>query len=118
VMRGYKAMLGTGLLHLPMMAGTLMYVEVPIGLGGAIDQNIKRVYTLQVLIHVLVSCLFLMELNLKLWKRMEVWLEVGSIIVLIFSFFLFMYMFATLSLLADTSVLGPIVERPALFIKF
>ena len=118
VIKGYKAMNGTALLHLPLLAASLIYIEVPVGLGAAIDQNLRLLYTMQMFIHLLSSVLWFMEINLKMWKRMETWLEVWSILIIISSFFVFMIQFSTLSYLADTSALGPIAERPTEFIKF
>ena len=64
------------------------------------------------IIHLLSSVLWVMEINLRMWKRMETWLEVWSILIIISSFYVFMLQFATLSFLVDASELGPIVERP------
>ena len=46
VIKGYKAMSGTALLHLPLLAASMIYIEVPIGLGAAIDSNLNFLYTI------------------------------------------------------------------------
>ena len=70
------------------------------------------------LVHILNSGIWLMELNVSSMKRMEMIVEVTSILALIFQFFVFMAQFNALAFLADSNDLGPIALRPKDFIDF
>lgn len=118
VLKGYKAIMGNAVLHLPLLITSLWYITVPKGLGPAIDRDLEILFNLQMLVHIINSGIWLCEINLNVWKQMEMLVEVTSILALIFQFFIFLFQFNVLAFLADSNELGPITERPKTFIEF
>ena len=84
VLKGYKAIMGNAVLHLPILIASFVYITVPKGLGHKIDRDLEILFLLQMLVHILNSVIWLCELNLNAWKRMEMFVEVVSIIALVF----------------------------------
>jgi hypothetical protein len=68
VLKGYKAMNGTALIHLPLFIASLVYIQVPKGLGVAIDNDLESIFIVQLAIHIGCSLVWFMELNLTFWK--------------------------------------------------
>ena len=60
VVKGYQMILGDGFGHLALLMITLIYVEVPDGLGTTIHMELNRLYWMQVMIHFLLLLLFVM----------------------------------------------------------
>ena len=118
VLKGYKAIMGNAVLHVPFLIVSLWYITVPKGLGPAIDRDLEILFQFQMLVHILNSLIWLCEINLNSWKFMEMLVEISSILALVFQFFIFMMQFNVLAFFVDSSDLGPIAERPKEFIEF
>ena len=87
--------------HWSLAIATLIYIRVPDGLGVAIAQNLTVLYNMQLLIHWINGFVWFMQTDLQVWKHMELATDVGSILGIILSFFVFMQQFRVLTLLAD-----------------
>ena len=59
VLKGYTAMLGNFVLHLSLAVATLIYVEVPEGLGASVNQNLTELYRAQIALHLISAVIWL-----------------------------------------------------------
>ena len=109
ILKGYKSIMGNAVLHMPLLVASLIYIGGGTkGLGPAIDRDLGLLFSLQMIVHVLNSVIWLCEINLKLWKRMDIFVEVSSILALIFQFIVFMLLFTVYAQMSDDNELGPI----------
>ena len=105
VLKGYQAMQGNMMLHFSLAIATLIYIRVPDGLGVAIATDLSTLYNMQLLIHWINGFVWAMSTDLQIWKHMELATDVGSILGIILSFFVFMQQFRVMTFLADKDLI-------------
>ena len=105
VLKGYQAMQGNMMLHFSLAIATLIYIRVPDGLGVAIATDLSTLYNMQLLIHWINGLTWAMATDLQIWKHMELATDIGSILGIILSFFVFMQQFRVLTFLADKDLI-------------
>ena len=70
------------------------------------------------MIHVASSIIWILQMQLPIWKHMELVAEMSAILMIISSFFVFMQQFRVLSLLGEKADDVEFLDRPVEFIYF
>ena len=70
------------------------------------------------MIHVASSIIWILQMQLPIWKHMELVAEMSAILMIISSFFIFMQQFRVLGLLGDIWELGEFSDRTDEYIDF
>ena len=89
LIKGYLSMLGNIMLHWTFGVATFLLIEPPKGLGASIDMELYDSYRLQLNVHFLSGLLWLLMTFIDSWKHAEIVTESSAIILIIFSFLVF-----------------------------